>query len=65
MIELKKYGLTNVQIAEGIKELSDDDFYEVFEELKKIYNIKNVSIGEWLDVVLEEIREQEQNEIKI
>ena len=53
----RKYGLTNSEIAQGIDDLSDDDFYDVIQELASLHSIdiRTESFGNWIDLVLNEI----------
>lgn len=51
----KEVGLTNYQIAEIINSLCDDDFLEVFDELRGM-NVIVGTIGCWVDECLREIK---------
>lgn len=60
-----KYGLTNSEIAEGLDELSDTDFYEVIVELAKRNNETANSFPEWLKQVLSEIESNIEDQSKL
>lgn len=53
----KELGLTNSEVAELIKELSDDDFYEVMMLVYEGYEKTGLTLGQNIDAWLNEIKE--------
>ena len=58
-MDKRSLGLTNADIADIIYNLNDRDFYEVMTELNKRLNKSSEkSIGEWIDMCMQEIENQ-------
>ena len=56
--------MTNYSAAYMIDNLNDDDFYEVMMELAKLHSIETVDeFTNWLNNVLHEIEDKEENVI--